>query len=205
MRRNDITLRVTRLSMPALSGMGSNVYAKMNGNPAFPEPPVSMPEMESMIKRFTGLITLATHGSKLALIQRNSFAGRFADMLTQQAHYVRSCAGGRAEILVTSGFPLRKLPQAIGIPGATAWIQARTGHAEGEIRVRWKTVKGAMSYAVFARAYGPSGEWILVGRTTRASFHLNGLASGTKHAFMVQALGTAGAGLMSAMAVGMAA
>ncbi|MBP7516127.1 MAG: hypothetical protein KA791_16380, partial [Flavobacteriales bacterium] len=68
MRHHDITLRVTRLTMPALLGMGSNVYAKMNGNPAFPDPPVSMPEMESMINRFTGLITLATHGSKMALV-----------------------------------------------------------------------------------------------------------------------------------------
>lgn len=205
MRYHDITLRVTRLPMPALLALGTNAYAKMHGNLAFPEPPVSMEQMDIMINRFTGLISLATRGSKLALFQRNAFAREFADMLVRQAYYVRTCAEGRADVLASSGFPLRKVPEPMGVPAATTNIQARMGRGEGEIKVRWSPVKGAFAYTVFTKPCGSAGEWIDLGPTTRASFKLIGQASGTKHAFMVQAMGTAGNGLMSAMAIGMAA
>ena len=205
MRHEDITLRITRLTKTELFALGSNVHAKMRGNAAFPEPPVSMEEMDTLIKRFSSLISLARNGSRQALFQRNACASEVRRMLERQANYVRMCSSGNALLLVSSGFPLRKIPQPSGAPVGTPTIKARMGHTEGEIKVRWAPVPGAVWYTVYTKPLGTDQDWTVLGKTTRVSLSLKGAATGSRHCFQVLATGTAGTGLMSDMAIGMAA
>jgi hypothetical protein len=93
----------------------------------------------------------------------------------------------------------------IGVPAPCKGKKAYIGKNEGTIKVRWKPSKGAKYYNVFIAPLGGEAGFRLLRSTTRCSFQVEGLVTGSRHCIKVTPTGVAGTGLSSAVAIGMAA
>ncbi len=207
MARPDITLRITRLTVLEALNMSRCVIAGMRNDPHFPEPMIPLDILEQKTDRFQELITEATHGTRQALLQRDAVFADLRDMLTAQAWYVRSCAAGDAVILAGSGFPLRKQPEPIGPLAAPQNLVASYTGRRGTIALKWKPVRGAITYRVWIAIGDILNEenWSEVLIQSRTKVEVQELTSGIHYWFRVDALGTVGFGATSGMAGCMAA
>src|SRR6516162_8046724 len=81
-----------------------SVYTGMNGNAAYPNPPVDMPTFKTAIDTFGTLVTAALDGSKKVLTQRNHQGEALIKILRQLAHYVEGACKDDVTIFSSSGF-----------------------------------------------------------------------------------------------------
>src|SRR5579883_2120055 len=81
-----------------------SVYSGMNGNAAYPNPPVDMPAFKTDIDLYGSLVTAALDGSKKILTQRNHQAEVLIKALRQLAHYVEAACNNNLPTFTSSGF-----------------------------------------------------------------------------------------------------
>ena len=112
-------------------------------------------------------------------------------LLTQLASYVENVANGSAATIQLSGFDLAQEPAPIGLLPPPENLQGTTADIEGNVNLKWNSVRGAKSYFVEC-ATNPNGPWTQAEVTTRVSIVAKGLTGGTKYWFRVRALGAAG-------------
>lgn len=113
------------------------------------------------------------------------------NLTTQLASYVENQAAGDGAIMELAGFKLANPPVPIGQLPPPQDLRAQTASVDGDIKLRWKAVRGTKSYFVEC-ATNPSGPWNQIDVTSRASATATGLVAGTKYWFRVRAFGTAG-------------
>jgi predicted phage tail protein len=117
---------------------------------------------------------------------------------------VEHIAAGDTAVVLRSGFEPQADRVPIGPLAAPQNVEAVMADQEREIRVRWRSVRGARIYVVENLLDGAT-EWIQSGITTKVSFNASGLQSGKKYRVRVRAVGAAGLGPWSDEAVRMAA
>ena len=207
MTHADITLRITRIPVAGVLIMARTVISRMRGNALFPAPTVPLDELEQMADELEHFVSLATRGSKHALELRNAALARLRDGLTQQADYVRCICKGDAVGLASSGFPLRKHPELIGVLRAPGHVQALFTGRRGLIALKWAPVRGAVGYRAWISAEDPTKEenWSIVQFQMRTGIDVNGLETGRYYWFRVEAMGATGFGPCSTVARNMAA
>src|SRR5205823_3132551 len=92
-------------AVPAdLYTFASSVYSGMNGNAAYPNPPVDMPTFKTAIDTYDTLLAAALDGSKKVLTQRNHQGEVLIKILRQLAHYVEAACKDDVTIFSPSGF-----------------------------------------------------------------------------------------------------
>src|SRR5205085_5764857 len=91
--------------MPAnLYTFGCSVYAGLNNNPAYPQPPVDMPTLKSVLDGYNTLIAAALDGSKKILTQRDHQGEVLIKILKQLARYAGEACQDDMTIFTSSGF-----------------------------------------------------------------------------------------------------
>ena len=125
---------------------GCSVYAGLNNNPAYPQPPVDMPTLKSALDGYNTLIAAALDGSKKVLTQRNHQGEVLIKILRQLAHYVEAACKDDMTIFTSSGFqPVSKVRTAT--PPLSQSIRKITeGPNSGVLLVWLLAVAGALSY-----------------------------------------------------------
>src|SRR5437016_5893256 len=98
------SLAFTQLMPANLYTFGCSVYAGVNNNPAYSQPPVDMPTLKSTLDGYNTLIAAALDGSKKVLAQRNHQGEVLIKILKQLAHYVESACKDDRTIFTSSGF-----------------------------------------------------------------------------------------------------
>ena len=123
-----------------------SVYTGMNGNAAYPNPPVDMPTFKTGIDTFGTLVTAALDGSKKVLSQRNHQGEVLIKILRQLAHYVEAACKDDVTTFTSSGFqPVSKVRTAT--PPLSQSIRKITeGPNSGVLLVWLLAVSGALSY-----------------------------------------------------------
>lgn len=203
----NIKLMLSVLTPVALLTLLRNVIAKMTGNALFPDPPVSMADMEVLGNTFQAEIERALDGSRAAKLKRDEVARQVEATLQQTANYVRIQCLGNAAKLAESGFPLAKKREPVGVPGVAKSMVARATKRDNELELRWRSVHGAHGYQVWMTGSDPNvaADWQPIGYTTRVTHLVKELESFKSYWFCVSAIGVAGEGRKCDPAMGRAA
>lgn len=206
--RANIKLQLSEQMPVQLLALLGNVIRKMTGNALFPTPPVSLAEMETKRDELEGAIEDATNGSLAARKLRDVKVGEVRELLRMVADYQRTVCAGDAAKLATGGFPLRKQPEPINEVGVPQHLVAVATDESGDLRLRWRSARGARVYRVEQAAGDPtsgSTTWHTVGLTGRVTFDVTGLEPYAPHWFRVTAVGNLSEGLPSDVVLGRAA
>jgi hypothetical protein len=168
----------------------------VNGNSAFPTPPVDMTVYKTAIDLFGTLVADAEDGGKKAISAKNKQRVVVTKMFKQLGHYVEAASDGDLAKFNTSGFvvasnvrtPAQPLPQA-----TFEWIDR--GPVTGQVVVKPKPLPKAINYEVRSAVLGPGstpGSWTTVSLTSAKKAAIQNLTPGSTYAFQVRAQGKLG-------------
>jgi len=142
------SLAFTQLMPANLYTFGCSVYAGVNNNPAYSQPPVDMPTLKSTLDGYNTLIAAALDGSKKVLAQRNHQGEVLIKILKQLAHYVESACKDDMTIFTSSGFQAVSKTHT-ATPSLSQSIRKITqGSSSGVLLVWLVAVAGALSYEI---------------------------------------------------------
>jgi len=193
-----INIALSKLSPLALLSLLSNVIAKMTNNPNFANPAVPMSVLQAAADKLALLMDVAKYGSRQDRMQRNDHVKVVMQLIRQQGAYVVLQANGDATIQESSGYPLSKTMQPLGLPAAPQGLVAKYTGINGQVDLRWAGVRGIRVYKVFM-SIDPSKDasWVLLDISTRNRYSAKNLKSETTCYFRVSAFGAAGESVQS--------
>src|SRR5207245_508227 len=87
-----IRLGFRNASAMAILAIGEKALAGMSGNPAFPDPPVSMEMLEQALDEFSLAIQAQAKGGTSATAVRNNARRKVIELLSRLARYVEDKA-----------------------------------------------------------------------------------------------------------------
>lgn len=189
------SIKVGLDGLSALDKVAKALYieGKMGANPAFPTPQPPIADITTARQLLEQRIAEALNGGKDATFKKHQAEEALDELLVQEAGYVVSIAGGDEALILSAGFEVRKPASPIGELKAPTNLRADLTDQQGEIKVMWDRVTGSHENEVQRCDTDPStGEWKLLGMTTRSTYYDNGLESGSVHWYRVRARGTAG-------------
>jgi hypothetical protein len=171
---------------------GMAVVLALTGNVKYPNPPVAMAMLQSLLGAFHAAIVDAMEGSKKAMTLRDSLRAQVISALKMVASYVQENANGDFS---NTGFETydttRKTGQLVATP---TFRRIYRGPNSGEIMFLINAVPYARGYQVQYAALknGVPGPWTVVDvMNVKSAFKIAGLAPQTMYVFQVRAIGTA--------------
>lgn len=181
--------------LSALDKVAKALYieGKLTGNADFPTPQPPVADITAARTALENAIADALNGGKDATFKKNQAEEALDELIVQEAGYVLSIAGGDEALILSAGFEVRKPASPIGALKAPTNLRADLTDMQGQIKVMWDRVVGSHENEVQRCDTDPStGEWKLLGMTTRSTYYDNGLESGSVHWYRVRARGTVG-------------
>lgn len=170
-----------------------NVVASLTGNPAFLNPPVTLPNFTTQIDDVEAKAN-AVAAAKTALVLAEWELQQAADAMDLSgralAAYVESGSMNNPATLESSGFSLTAPPTPVGPMPAPTNLRADLGNS-GTCLLRWNRDRGGRSWKV-QFSQDPTGTWTDIYNGTRATCVATNLTPGTVYWFRVQVLGAAG-------------
>jgi hypothetical protein len=188
-----------QLAPADLYQFGCSIYAGVNNNPAYPQPPVDMPTLKSTLDGYNTLIAAALDGGKKVLAERNHQGEVLIKLLKQLAHYVESAAKDDITTFTSSGFQAVSKVRT-STPSLSQSIRKITqGSASGVLLVSLVAIAGALSYEI-RWAAAPAGittpatpVWTsLLVPSVHPPATVSNLTPGTNYQFEVRVLSKAG-------------
>ena len=192
-----VSLNLSRLSVAVKIEKGRHIVTSMTNNAGtFVAPKPTLASVTVAINNLETAFNNAQNGGKTLTAIMHEKEVILDDLLTQLGHYVEDTANGIASIILLSGMDLKKPKTPVGPLAAPANLRIKITGNPGEIQLRWNTVKHTFNYVIQmavstdgGATYSPFNE---IGFSTKAKFLVTGLTSGTRYAFRVATLGTAG-------------
>ena len=135
---------------------------------------------------------VARDNARMLTSQLSDYETALDQMLAAVAGYVDVSTDGDAYWLQLMGFETRRAASPIGPLPAPEKVTAEKGIGPGAVALRWRPVRGAMTYAVECRDVDGNGDWRPAQFSTKAKLSLGGLRSGTRYESRVAAIGAAG-------------
>lgn len=114
--------------------------------------------------------------------------------LTARGNYVDLKSGGQASVILSSGLPVRTPASPVGELPTPMGFLATMGPLEGQVKLKWKKVRGAVSYIVQVSPQAMPRVWTQVMVSPTTSAMAMGLTPGQTYVFRVCAVGAAGQG-----------
>lgn len=108
-----------------------NVATKMDGNPAFLNPPVKPADLKTQAQEFNAAVGACKDGTKQDTLHKNALRTALIDTLDTLADYVEANANNNPETITSSGFTLASTGKATPAPVGTVTINAVTNSAAG--------------------------------------------------------------------------
>jgi hypothetical protein len=184
-------LFATRDSHAALIVSSGRILVAMNGNPNFPAPIPVLSDITATRNAFIAAVNTDKGGPQVA-VTRRQLRAQLAVQLRSLALYVQQTSGGDRLMLISSGYPLQKARQPVGLLPAPDNLRLARGKATGQLKARCNAVPQASSCQWrYATAAAPT-VWTLADPTAAASIVLTALAPGTVYVVQVRAVGTQG-------------
>ena len=137
-----------------------SVYSGMNGNAAYPTPPVDMLTLKAAVDAYDTLLAAALDGSKKVLVQRNHQGEALIKILKELAHYAGQASKDDMTIFASSGFKAVSKVRTAKPPMSQSIRKITDGPGSGQLLVSLVRVSGALSYEV---------RWVPVATATTAS------------------------------------
>src|ERR1051326_7332969 len=175
----------------------NTVHDGMNGNSAFPAPPVDMTTFKSGIDLFNTLVTEAQDGGKKAKSAKNKQREVMIKHVTLLGHYVEAASNDDLATFNSSGFVAAPTSRGPAQPLAAAtmdWIDR--GPAAGQVVVKVKALPKAimfdLRFGLVASAGTPPAQWTTLRLPGPKKVIIPNLTPGATYAFQVRAMGRLG-------------
>jgi hypothetical protein len=168
------------------------IVGLMNGNPNFPLPNPSLFTVSAAINALDDA-QKALDGSKPKTSIRNEALKQLEKLMTALQSYVDTTAMGNSSIILSAGFEVRDERTKPGVLDAPLGITASHTQMEGQVKLKWKSIKKKNFYRVEAALDGETLVWKIVAESTKATVLINGLQPGMKYCFRIVVVNSAGA------------
>jgi hypothetical protein len=162
----------------------------MTDNANFATPVPALADITAARVELRTWIDKAQWGDKQFVGVRNDKAKVVADLLRQLAQYISLTANGDRDMILSSGFDVRKQPEPTVKLSRPVDFSAKRGEESGVVELKWKPVSRSKAYQVEMTTGDPreaSSVWETVAITSRSNCMVNNLAEGTKYSFRVKA------------------
>jgi len=174
-----------------LAVVAQNIVNKMTINAHFSEPKPALMSVQEMIIIYSEALLKAKDGSKQDTAYKNACRLNLENALSSLGSYVNLTAEADVVKLKSSGFPLSKNPEPIGILAAPT-ITVTYGNNPGEIHIECSVIPKASGYMIL---YSPlpapadNNEWYSK-QWSGSKGTLTHLKSEIKHVFKAAAMST---------------
>ncbi len=203
----SIIVKLSGLKTADLIQKSLLIEEKMNNHPAFANPQPPLAELSAAREALQSLSEASALGDRGRIAERKLQEDVLRKLLRRLAGYVASVARNEADV-IQAGFELRRAPQALSGLSRPVHLEATRSNKEGEVLLKWATVKGGRQYLVEMCTSDPlhaDTQWQILGYTTRARHTVTQLEAGKYYWFRVRALGSPGESPYSDVALIMAA
>ena len=176
-----------------LVSKAATLVDKMTGNPKFPTPNPDLADITAAIAEVNAAIEKSQFGDKQAILLRNTKMRVLKDLLRTLAGYVGVTAQGDPNIILSSGFEVRRKPSPRPPVSRPVALKADRSSKTGQIKLAWQPVKGSKQYIVEMATtdpIDPNTVFTLVGYTSKAGYLVDNLEPGTYCWFRVKTLGS---------------
>ena len=219
MKNERVSLRLSERPTNDKIEYSRNIVISMTGNSNFTTPNPSLALVTTAANNTETASIAAIDGGKRKTAAMHQKEAILDNLLSQLGNYVEAtanaaaAAGGDAQaVILSSGMDFKRAKNKAPLPLAPPSLSG-VSTVEGAVNLKWKSVKYARSYIIeisnditaggiisptlpesSARAFYT---WTINDVCTKVKFTVGGLTSGTKYAFRIIALGTAGKGTAS--------
>jgi hypothetical protein len=192
----QIKLKFSRLSIPEKIARARQIVTAMTGNAHFttPQPPLSViTAAADELEAAAADTQAARQTAKTKTTIQNSKEDVLDRVVSQEGGYVTATSGGDEAIIQSAGMDVRAAPGTIGIPSPPQALGATAGDHDGQMDLSWDPVVEAASHVLETSPDPPTAtSWSHVGVSTKSSFTVTGLQSGSRIWFRVAAINPAG-------------
>ena len=189
-------LGFARIAPESLLPRANAVYDGMNGNKAFPSPPIDIVAFKAAIDGLTAATAAALDGGNKAIVERNHLSAGLVKMLRQLAHYVEANCNDDLNTFVSSGFQAAPATRTPFKPLSQFFRRIDPGPNSGQLLVTIAAVANASSYELRWAAAGTGGTpgvWTVQPLTkARPAVTVSGLTPGATYVFQVRSLTESG-------------
>ncbi len=174
-----------------LATLIENVPEKMKDNPAFPNPPAALAELEKEAPEFRKSLRKAINRDKQWVASKNNKKTRVLALLEEVAAYVTATSKGDRELIFSSGFNVTDETSGSGKPFIGSLVVELSN--PGEAILRAKNQRGAVAYVhqYATEIPGPNTVWTSHGSSI-ADHTFIGLHSDKRYWLRVVAIGRKG-------------
>ena len=135
-----------------LADIAQAIVNKLTNNLNFSNPTISLSDLQAAIVAYSSALIQAADGSKVDTATKNACRATLENDLSTLGTYVNLMAEGDMVKLQSSGFPLTKLPEPIGILEAPV-LTVHYGENAGEMAIDISPIPKASGYIVL---YAPT-------------------------------------------------
>ena len=191
MKTQKARISFVRVIDHELAIVGQNIVNKMTTNVNFSDPKPTLMSVQELIINYSDALLKAKDGSKLDTAYKNACRLNLENALSILGSYVNLTAEADVVKLESSGFPLSKIPEPIGILKAPT-ITVTYGNNPGEIHIECSVIHNASGYLIL---YSPlpapadNNEWYSK-QWSSSKGTLTQLKSEIKHVFKAAAMST---------------
>ena len=168
------------------------IHAAMDGNVYFTKPNPTLAELEAAIKAYTAALVAASSGDRYQIAEKTRARKALVAILRSLGKYVMMAAGDDKEMLITSGFDVRKDRESSTLETPQI-LSVTTGKNPGEVVVKVNgTRANSFIYEYTADPLTDTSEYEHVLSTLKTQL-IGGLKPVSKMWFRVTAVGPRGA------------
>jgi|JI10StandDraft_1071094.scaffolds.fasta_scaffold60097_6 hypothetical protein len=138
---------------------------------------------------------------RAATIKKGMDRKKAEKALSGLAALVAAVSAGNADVIISSQMKLRKKRTPLGQLSAPGNLLANITEFEGTCALRWERVRGASVYEIEFKLKEDEAPWQRFQTVTAAKAEVSGLIGGQFYYFRVRAIGAAGPGAWSDLAL----
>jgi len=182
-----VSLAFAQLPDTDLDEFAGAVIAGLTGNPAFPTPAVSIPDLTTGQTAFENAMTAMAQGGTQSTAAKNNARKKLIALLRQEAQYVQLNGNNDLPTLLSSGFEVNSTNTA-QTPLDTPGIVQITNEMSTQLVLRVQGVDNARAYEAQVKngtgGFQPAGTY-----TQSRRIILTGLTPGQTYTVQVRAVG----------------
>ncbi|MCZ4409163.1 fibronectin type III domain-containing protein [Cryomorphaceae bacterium 1068] len=189
---SKIKMGIASLSTKSLVTFSKDVERNMDGNANFPSPVPTIAELTAKRIEFVDAASAAKFGDRRAIFQRNTLGEELKEMLRQLGAYVAFVAQGDGNVILSSGFEVRREAEPTPPITEPTDLNAERSGQSGQVILDWAAVRYALNYQVEMTTTDPADPaavWSPAGLTSKSKMTVDNLNPGTYYWFRVKAYG----------------
>ena len=182
-----VAMSFAKLADTRIDLFANSVILNLTGNPAYPNLPVSLADLQSTTDAYASALADAQFGGRIATAIKKEARGRLVARLRDTAHYVQIIAKNDLATLLSSGFTAIDRNTAQTPVDRPVMLKASNQHST-QLWLRARGVANARSYQLRFKA--GDGEWQDGGYFSQARrIVVTGLTPGTVYTVQLRAIG----------------